>query len=33
LRDQICNVIKEKNTREASPGSPSTLNMDASAPQ
>lgn len=33
LRDQICNVIAQKNTREASPGSPNTLNMDASAPQ
>jgi hypothetical protein len=33
LRDQICNVIAQKNTREASPGSPNTLNMDASPPR
>jgi hypothetical protein len=33
LRDQICNVIEQKNSREASPGSPNTMNMDASAPQ
>jgi hypothetical protein len=33
LRDQIRNVIAQKNTREASPGSPNTLNMDASAPR
>jgi hypothetical protein len=32
LRDQICNVIAQKNSREASPGSPNTVNMDASAP-
>jgi len=31
LRDQVCNVIEQKNSREASPGSPNTMNMDASA--
>jgi hypothetical protein len=33
LKDQICNVMEEKNSREASSGSPDTLNLVASAPQ
>lgn len=33
LRDQIRDVNEQKSTHEASPGSPNSLNMDASAPQ